>query len=211
MRFHLILPLLLFLVSCSDEEKGPCTSGDGLPSINHVWTCTEGSEGNSNGYYLDYPDGKVTTSTNTINYMPGDNGWFNGLTITFFAGEDPAIQSGDGFMSCDITYHYFSGVFEKVYNYGGVYDTVNANYYVPIDEEGEAKDWANTEQPNILITEGDSYYYLEVINITKNDYTGTGASLELFKSQMDTFTNWWDPLNDTVYWSSYDQTRKYTR
>ena len=26
---------------------------------------------------------------------------------------------------------------------------------------------------------------------------------------MDTFTNWWDPLNDTVYWSSYDEGYRY--
>ena len=36
-------------------------------------------------------------------------------------------------------------------------------------------------------------------------------SLELFKSQMDTFTHSWDPLNNTIYWSNYEKTRKYSR
>ncbi len=45
---------------------------------------------------------------------------------------------------------------------------------------------------------------LKVMSLTE-DY------LELFKTQMDTFTHHWDPLNDTVYWSNYEETRKYSR
>ena len=42
-------------------------------SINHAWTLTEGYELNSNGYYLDYTDAMVTTSTNEVVFTAGDD------------------------------------------------------------------------------------------------------------------------------------------
>ena len=190
--------MALYIILYPGCDHAPCNPG--VPSINHLWTLTEGSELNSNGYYLDYPDVLVTTSTNTINYMPGDDGWFDGLTINFKIG-DNSITSGynESTDPCDITTHDFDGVLERIYDFSGIYDTTIENYLVPIDDVDDYN-----EQPNIQIT-GDGYSYdLKVMILTDN-------YLELFKTQMNTFTHWWDPLNDTVYWSNYEETRKYNR
>ena len=140
-----ILPLTFLLVSCEpDDDCNP-----GLFSIHHptvsrgteltenlelvsgqqnlqefvnssFWTLTNGTEVSSNGYYLNYPDGIVTTSTNTTNYVPGDEGWYDGLTINFKLG-DNIIE--DGCINCfppctavvavDLrTFHSFEGELE---------------------------------------------------------------------------------------------------
>ena len=204
MKKTLILFLSIYIIlypSCDDRD---CKSG--TYTINKLWTLTEGSEVNSNGYYLDYPDGLVTTSTNTINYMPGDDGWFDGLTIHFKLG-DNSFNTGDDFDDCSQTTHDINDVFERIYDFSGVYDTIIANYVVAhedINDEYFYSDFSySDEQPNIQITGDNSSYDLKIVNVTD-------VYLELLKSQMDTFTNWWDPLNDTVYWSSYDETRKYS-
>ena len=181
--------------------KDVCDEGSD-PTINKVWTFTEGSEVNSNGYYLDYPDGLVTTSTNTINYMPGDDGWFDGLTIFFMYDENNLFTNENDCGETDI--HDFDGLFRRIYDFGGVYDTIIANYVIPINNIDEYND-----QPNILITGDGDPYDLKVVSLSNETNDGPGI-LELFKSQMDTFTYWGDPLNDTVYWSSYDETRKYS-
>ncbi|MFL2567257.1 MAG: hypothetical protein ACJ0QK_00510 [Flavobacteriales bacterium] len=202
--FILFLSIYIILYpSCGGDED--CESG--TYTINKVWTLTEGSEENSNGYYLDYPDGLVTTSTNTINYMPGDDGWFDGLTIHFKLG-DNSFNVGDDFDDCSQTTHDINDVFERIYDYSGVYDTIIANYVVAHEDINDGYFYSDfsysDEQPNIQITGDNSSYDLKIVNVTD-------VYLELLKSQMDTFTNWWDPLNDTVYWSSYDETRKYSR
>ncbi|MBL6875044.1 MAG: hypothetical protein ISR02_06145 [Flavobacteriales bacterium] len=228
-----ILPLTFLLVSCEPDDD--CYPG--LFSIHHptvergteltenlelvsgqqnlqefvnssFWTLTNGTEVSSNGYYLNYPDGIVTTSTNTTNYVPGDEGWFDGLTINFKLG-DNIIE--DGCINCfppctavvaiDLrTFHSFEGELERIYNYDGIYDTVTENY-VNVDAQ---TNYRNT-QPTFLIT-GDGYtrevQFLEGWALTP---------LKLRSTSMDTFTNYWDPLNDTVYWSSYINTKTYTR
>ena len=140
--------------------------------------------------------------------MPGDDGWFDGLTINFKIGDNSITSGYTGRTGpCDITTHDFDGVLERIYDFSGIYDTTIENYLVPIDDVDDDYDadiYFYNEQPNIQIT-GDGYSYdLQVVNLNDN-------YLELFKTQMDTFTNWWDPLNDTVYWSNYEETRKYTR
>ena len=228
-----ILPLTFLLVSCEPDDD--CYQGEF--SIHHpivstgieltenlelvsgqqnlqefvnssFWTLTNGTEVSSNGYYLNYPDGIVTTSTNTTNYVPGDEGWFDGLTINFKLG-DNIIE--DGCINCfppctavvaiDLrTFHSFEGELERIYNYDGIYDTVTENY-VNVDAQ---TNYRNT-QPTFLIT-GDGYtrevQFLEGWALTP---------LKLRSTSMDTFTNYWDPLNDTVYWSSYINTKTYTR
>ena len=228
-----ILPLTFLLVSCEPDDD--CHQGEF--SIHHpivsigieltenlelvsgqqnlqefvnssFWTLTNGTEVSSNGYYLNYPDGIVTTSTNTTNYVPGDEGWYDGLTINFKLG-DNIIE--DGCINCippctavvavdQRTFHSFEGELERIYNFDGIYDTVTENY-VNVDAQ---TNYINT-QPTFLIT-GDGYtrevQFLEGLRATP---------LKLRSTSMDTFTNYWDPLNDTVYWSSYINTKTYTR
>ena len=202
MKKTLLFFMALYIILYPGCVPNPPACDPGLASINHVWTCTEGSELNSNGYYLDYPDGLVTTSTNTINYMPGDDGWFDGLTINFKTDGNYFISGSSGSDCGAQTTHDWDGVLERIYDFNGIYDTTIENYVV---NAGGIIDWNGyDEQPNIQIT-GDGYSHVLKVMDTTEDY------LELFKSQMDTFTNWWDPLNDTVYWSKYEETRKYSR
>ena len=136
--------------------------------------------------------------------MPGDDGWFDGLTIHFKLG-DNSFNVGDDFDDCSQTTHDINDVFERIYDFSGVYDTTIENYVVAIDDEDFDDDFSySDEQPNIQITGDNSSYDLKIVSVTD-------VYLELLKSQMDTFTYWGDPLNDTVYWSSYDETRKYSR
>ena len=129
MRFHLILLLVLFLVSCDDD----CETKDGNPSLNHVWNFTNGTEVSSNGYYLNYPDGVVTTSSNTIQHSYNDQiNNFGGLQSINFISDDQNSWQDNGTVCEDdqgvTTSHDPNGVFEKIYETNGISETVIGNY-----------------------------------------------------------------------------------
>ena len=219
-----ILPLTFLLVSCDDDDDHNCQFGEF--SIHHptvergieltedfvnssFWTFTNGTEVSSNGYYLNYPDGIVTTSTNTTNYVPGDEGWYDGLTINFKLGNN-IIEDGcdkydessalpDGVVD-KRTFHSFEGELERIYNFDGIYETVTENY-VNVDA---VTNYRNT-QPTFLITADGYSREVQLLEGWR------ATPLKLRSIEMDTFTNYWDPLNDTVYWSSYINTKTYTR
>ena len=138
----------------------------------------------------------------TFEVVNPDDGWFDGLTINFKTDDNYFISGSSGSDCGAQTTHDWDGVLERIYDFNGIYDTTIENYVV---NAGGIIDWNGyDEQPNIQIT-GDGYsHVLKVMSLTE-DY------LELFKTQMDTFTHHWDPLNDTVYWSNYEETRKYSR
>jgi len=210
-----ILPLTFLLISCSDDcefgqfsihhptlSRGTELTEDFVNSS--FWTFTNGTDVSSNGYYLNYPNGIVTTSTNTTNYVPGDEGYYDGLTINFKLGNNIITEgcgpynassaSPDG-VEDKRTFHTFEGELERIYNFNGIYDTTTENY-VNVDER---LNYRNTK-PTFLIT-GDGYtrefQFLEGWRATP---------LKLRSIEMDTFTN-----NDTVFWSSYTSTKIYTR
>ena len=225
MRFHLILLLVLFLVSCDD-----CETTDGNPSLNHFWNFTNGTEVSSNGYYLNYPDGIVTTSSNTIQHSYNDQiNNFGGLqSINFISDGQNSWQ--DNAEVCDgdqgvTTSHDPNGVFEKTYETNGISETFIGNYDFKVMENdgndissqysGILPVWpydatwlgqCQCARNRIFIQMDDYSYLLDIENFDDNT-----NSLTLHRSEIDTFSYHLDPLNDTVYWYSSEQTRQYTR
>ena len=64
----ILLCLPFIFTSCKKEETDDNTSFSLIGSWNWVSVTSNGSE----GYYTDYPNGKVTTNSGSITSIPGD-------------------------------------------------------------------------------------------------------------------------------------------
>lgn len=209
MKSILVLPILyIYIMACTNvcgccEYCGPpdcCDDDPNIPSINHVWNLYEGLEIQENGYYRSYPLDLVITSVDTINYEPGDPGWFDALTYEFGSIGDTIFVDSCGDSQAP-TYHILASYLGRIYTFGDSLDIRNDNFEIlNIDVVEDLQ-----LDPLIQVTteEGVSF------PIVLSDLTSTNLTLTSFFQ--DTFTHYWDPLNDTIYWSSFYEERRFTR
>lgn len=206
MKNILVLPLSLItfvLISlsygCYDEED-PCQNSPNIPSINHFWTLDEGREIQQNGYYINYPDGLVITSVDTNSYVPGDQGWFDALTYEFGSEGDTIFVENCGTSDAP-TYHVLASYLERIYTFGDSLDVRSDNF--AISNIAVVEDLL--DEPEIQVTTGEGNSFPIILTAL------TSTNLTLTSYFQDTFSYSWDPLNDTIYWSSFEEERRFTR
>ena len=201
----LTLILLSLSYGCSgtpDPEKpvDPCELDSNIPSINHIWTLYEGREIQQNGYYQNYPDDLVITSVDTINYEPGDPEWFDALTYEFGSEGDTIFVENCGTSQAP-TYHILASYLQRIYTFDDSLDIRNDSF--EFSNIAVVEDLLDEPEIQVTTEEGVSF------PIVLTDLTSTNLTLASYFQ--DSFSHYWDPLNDTIYWSSFYEERRFTR
>ena len=99
------------------------------------------------------------------------------------------------------TYHILASYLQRIYTFDDSLDIRNDSF--EFSNIAVVEDLLDEPEIQVTTEEGVSF------PIVLTDLTSTNLTLASYFQ--DSFNHYWDPLNDTIYWSSFYEERRFTR